>query len=382
MIAIINGRLVLEDRVLENGVLLLEGDTIAALGTAETVTVPADATVYDAKGQFVGPGLVDLHVHGGGGAMFADDPLTASAHFLRHGETTQLPTLYYDLEKTELLAAIARVRAAAAAPGGEAMAGLYMEGPYMNPVYGASPEKNRWKGPIAAEDYEALLAATGDFAKVWVVAPEREGILPFVQAVHAATPQAIISVGHSEATPAQVAALKPYGLRLLTHAMNATGRPAGTAGTRRCGPDEACFLDDDMTAEVICDSAGIHVEPPMLQLLLKIKGPERVVLISDSFVSAEPTPPAFAHITDLSFDANGGLSGSKLTLDVACRNFMRHTGRPIWEAFCLAARNPARMLGMDSTIGSLAVGKRANLVIVDNDFTVKDVFLHGVLQGG
>ena len=130
-------------------------------------------------------------------------------------------------------------------------------------------------------------------------------------------------------------------------------------------------------AEVICDSQGIHVEPDLLRLILLVKGVDHTVLISDSYVSNEPTPPEFAHITDLQFDANGGLCGSKLTLDVACRNMMKHTGCSMNDAFLLASRNPARAIGLDREVGTLEIGKRANLVIVDGEFNVQSVMLDG-----
>ena len=132
-----------------------------------------------------------------------------------------------------------------------------------------------------------------------------------------------------------------------------------------------------MYAEVICDSQGIHVNPDMLALILKIKGKDKIVLISDSFVNDEPTPQKFAHITDLNFDANGLLCGSNLTLNVACRNLIGHLGVSINDAFLMASLNPARAIGLDNEIGSIEIGKNANLVVIDNDFNVNKVILKG-----
>ncbi len=379
MIAIKNANIVLEDSIINDGVLLIDGNKISSFGKSNDVVVPADAEIFDAKGLFVGPGFVDIHVHGGNGHLFENEPLEAAKHFLFHGETTILPTLYYDLNKEDFYQAILKVQdAMKSEPEGRALAGFYMEGPYMNPKYGASPEKNKWKGEIKAEDYTKIVEAAGTDAKVWAVAPEREGLEPFLQKVKAVNPDAVIAVGHSEATPAEVSALKKYGISLQTHCMNATGRPDCSPGTRSCGPDEACFMDDDMYAELICDSQGIHVPADMIRLVLRVKGLDKVVLISDSFVSDEPVPEEFAHITDLQFDANGGLSGSKLTLDSACRNIISHIGCSINDAFIMAARNPARAIGMDKEIGTIEAGKKANLVIIDESFNVKKVILEGI----
>lgn len=378
MIAIRNARLVLEDRILEKGVVLIDNGMIYDFGEEGTVAIPADAEVYDAEGRYVGPGFVDIHVHGGGGHMLYRNPLGAAAHFLRCGTTTVLATTYTDMDTDEMVAAIDRVKEARASGGiGAALGGIYMEAPYMNPKYGAQPEKNKWRGAVDPVAYTPFVKAGGSLVKVWAIAPEREGLLPFILDAKRANPSVVFSVAHSEATPDQVSALKPYGIRLQTHCMNATGRMPTAKGTRSCGPDEACFLDDDMYAEVICDSQGIHVHPDMLRLILKIKGKDKVVLISDSFVSDEPNPPSLAHVTDLCFDANGGLCGSKLTLNVACRNLRKHVGCSIVDAFLMASRNPARVIGMDDTVGTIAIGKRANLVVVDDDFNIERVMLDG-----
>ena len=114
-------------------------------------------------------------------------------------------------------------------------------------------------------------------------------------------------------------------------------------------------------------------------MVLHIKGLERVILISDSTTLNNPNPPALAHVTDLNFDANGGLAGSKLTLDQACRNVMNATGCSISDAFRMASTNPAAALGFDD-IGKIAVGKKADLVFVDDQFRVQQVMLGGKLQ--
>ena len=379
MTAIKNARVVLEYEIIENGVILIDGDRITAVGRADEVAIPESASVYDAKGAYAGPGFIDIHVHGGNGHFFYEDPLAAAEFFLSHGETTVLPTLYYDLTKEEFLASIERVKAAMGqGMAGNAIGGFYMEGPYMNPKYGAQLENNKWRGEIKAEDYNEVVEAAGKHAKVWAIAPEREGLEPFLTKAKLVNPEVVFAVGHSEATPAQVKALKKYGIGLQTHCMDATGRvtPA-SGGTRSCGPDEACLMDKDIYCEMICDSQAIHVPADLQEFILFVKGIDKVVLISDSYVSDEPTPPEFAHIIDLQFDPSGGLCGSKLTLDTACANVMKHTGCSVNDAFLMASRNPARAIGMGSELGSIAVGKRADIVIVDDGFNVENVMLKG-----
>ena len=374
MICIKNATIILEEGVLENGVILVEQDKIACVGTNENIQIPADAEIIDAKGLYVGPGFVDIHVHGGGNAMFYDNPSKAAKHFLSHGETTVLATLYYDLKKEKFFEAISKIKAVMKDSN---IGGFYMEGPYMNPKYGASPEKNKWVGEIKLNDYKQIVENAGNDVKVWAVAPERDGIEPFMAYAKEVNGNVIFAVGHSEAHPSQIEALKKYGIRLQTHCMNATGRTNDSGGIRGVGPDEACLLDDDMYAEIICDSLAIHVKPEMIKLIVKVKGIDKVILISDSFVSNEPNPEKYATVTDLSFDANGGLCGSKLTMDAAARNFMKHTKRSITDAFLVSSTNPAKAVGMYADIGSIKEGKFANMVFVDENINVKKVMLKG-----
>ena len=376
MIAITNAKVVLEHGILWNGVVLVEDGKITAVGKKDEISIPDDAQIYDAGGFYVGPGFVDIHVHGGGGHKLCAEPALAAEHFLKHGETTILAALYYDLSQEEFLDCINRVRETMKKETSP-IAGIYMEGPYMNPKYGASPEKNKWRGEIKPEDYMPIVREAGNIAKVWAIAPEREGVEAFMCDAEAENPGVMFSVGHSEATPAQIQRLKKYGIGLQTHCMNATGRPEVSAGTRSCGPDEACLMDSDMYAEIICDSRAIHVPPDLISMVIKTKGVDKIVLITDSTVSPSPSPEEFRHISDLNFDDNGGLYGSNLTMDIACRNLLSHTNCGIAQAFLMAARNPAKVIKMDDEIGTIEAGKLANLVFVDDMFNVQKVMLKG-----
>lgn len=368
----------LDNGIIQDGVLLAENGCIVDYGESGTLHVPEDAEFIDAGCDYVGPGFIDIHVHGGNGAMFDTDPHAACEYFLSCGETTILPTLFYNLDREEMIRAIDRIRDVANnTEAGKAIAGIYMEGPYMNPGHGASPEKNKWRGDVLKRDYKAIVDCGGDMVKVWAIAPERAGLEPFMRYARQVNPNVVFSVGHSEATPDEIKALGGYGITLQTHCMNATGRRNETSGVRGAGPDEYCLLDDEMYAELICDSRGIHVCPDLLRLVLKIKGVDKVVLISDSFVGITEPPEELRHISDLSFDANGGLCGSKLTMGMACKNMVAHTSCDMTEAFRMASLNPAKVLRIDGETGSIKKGKKANLVIVDDTFAVKKVLLNG-----
>ena len=140
-----------------------------------------------------------------------------------------------------------------------------------------------------------------------------------------------------------------------------------------------CLKNPEVYTELISDSYGLHVHTDMQQLILHCKGLDRTILVTDSTKTTYPNPPHLAYITDLNFDLNGDLGGSKLTMNQACRNIMTHTTCGIAQAFLMASRNPARVLGMDDEIGTIAVGKKANLVILDDRFNIKQVLFEGEL---
>jgi len=379
MICIQNAKVVLENGILWDGVVLVDGARIAAVGKRDEIVIPDGTEMIDAGGAYVGPGFVDIHVHGGNGHAFPKEPAAAAEHFLRRGTTSILPTLYHTLDKQGFLDSIERVRTAMQTEGaGQAIRGIYMEGPYMNPEFGANSKYNQWLGDIVPEAYKDVVDAAGDLVRMWVVAPEREGIEGFVSYAKSVNPNVGFSVGHSRATPAQVRALKKYGLNHMTHCMNATDTHSDWLGTRGAGPDEACFQDPDMYAELICDSGGVHVNAELQRMLLRIKGVDKVVLISDCSGRTDSNIlEHLRHMTDLGFDDEGNLAGSRLSLDMACRNIMSHTNCGIAQAFLMAARNPARAVGLDDEIGTIEAGKRADLVFVDDMFNVKQVMVGG-----
>ncbi len=374
-----NAKVVLETGILFDGVIVTEGDRILAVGKRSEIDLPAGGERIDAEGAYVGPGFVDIHVHGGGGFSTCTDAVRASEFFLRHGTTSLLATPAYSMNFDTFLTAVREARAAMGKA--RTLRGLYLEGPYTNGKYGSHAHLYSWYGQLKPEEYRALVDAAGDAARVWTVAPERksEGLLDFMAYARSVQPDVVFAVGHSEATPDEIRALGKYRPTIETHAMDATGRLPVPAGTRAVGPDEYCLAEPSVYCEMISDSLAVHVKPDMQRLLIHAKGVHHVILITDSTVRSNPNPPELAHVTDLNFDDRGGISGSKMTMEQACRNVMTHTACGIAEAFRMAAGNPARAVGLDDEIGSIEVGKRADLVFCDDVFNVKHVMLGGDL---
>ncbi len=374
MLAIINAELVMKNHFIPEAVLFVEDGVIKGFGEMRNTPIPEGCEILDAEGSYVGPGFVDIHTHSDGAIFFQDDPVTVSQHHLTHGSTSVMPALYTSMNTQQYVDAVATIRNAL--PQCPNIAGLYMEGPYLNPGFGCDRTTNPWADGVKKEAYQPVIDAAWDLARVWCVAPEREGIMDFVLDVKAKNPNAVFAVAHSAAAPAQIEALIPYGLRIGTHHTNATGDLPKYPECRGVCVDETVNYNHDIYAELICDSRGIHVDPYMLRLVRKIKGDDRVVLISDTYASDGPIPDGYDGVYDINFDWEGEIAGSKLTLDIACRNMMKHTGASLVDVFNFASTNPARAVGFTDR-GEIAVGKRADLVLVDHKMNVKKVLLKG-----
>ncbi|MBR3978548.1 MAG: amidohydrolase family protein [Oscillospiraceae bacterium] len=383
MLAIINAELVMRDHLIPEAVLFIEDGKIAGFGEMRTTPIPEGCEILDAKGAYVGPGFVDIHSHAGDGIRFENDPLPAAKAHMACGTTSVLATTNYLCTVPEFVTNIAKIRKAMATPEGKNIAGIYMEGPYINPNFGSESHLNPWTGGVLPEDYEPLLEAGADIIRVWTLGPEREGIEEFVKAAKKANPEVVFTVGHSQASPAQIEKLIPYGLCIGTHHTNATGDLPKYPECRGVCVDETVNYNNAIYAELISDSAGIHVDPYMQRLIRKIKGDDKIILISDQTDSRVLNPAGFEHITDINFTymENGGIdiSGSKLTLNVACRNYMKHTGASIVDAFKVASYNPAKVVGLTDR-GEIREGLRADLVLVDIKMNVKTVIFNGEVQ--
>ena len=175
--------------------------------------------------------------------------------------------------------------------------------------------------------------------------------------------------------------MKKYGLKLQTHHGDSGKAPGLCQCTIGAGCDEFTLYDPDIYAEIICDENGIHVQPDMIKMVVRTKGIERMILITDAMpLSGDYTnneAEGIAYGPDLNYDYEGHLAGSHLTLDNACRNLMKHTGYGLCHAIRFATLNPARLLGIEERVGSLEAGKTANLILIDDMVHVKRVILYG-----
>lgn len=374
MLVIKNATLVMPDHLIPDAALVVEGDTIKDFG--RKLSVSGDAEVIDAKGMFVGPGLIDIHTHSDGVRDFEKEPVECSRTLLEHGITSVLPALYASMDTEEYIEAINNIKMAIESGTCPNLTGIYMEGPYLSPKYGSGNSDEPWGYKTKREKYMPVLEAAKDLAKVFCLAPELEGIKEFAEDAKRLFPDAVFSVAHSEATPEDIEELMPLGLKLATHHTNAVGVLESFPECRGVCVEECVNYNNDIYAEIISDSLGIHVHPYLQRLLLKIKGKDRIILVSDCFVDYGDPLPGCEEAFDISFDMEGGIGGARMTLDTACRNFMIHTGSSMCDIFRFASLNPARLLGWNK-LGRIKKGNKANLVITDNWFNILTTVIDG-----
>lgn len=382
MKAIVNTKLVMEDGIIWDGALTYEEGKILQVGWAKDVSIPEGTEIYDAQGLYTAPGLIDIHNHGGGDWLFAENPTYCAEYFLRHGETTILPTFYHNLDMEAMLAGAEKIRSAAKTGVGRVMDGLYMEGPFME-LSGSFQNEMKWQGAVQESDYVKLIEALGDMVRIWAIDPNRENIEAFMAYAREKTPHVIFAHGHSRATSDQIEALAHYGVKVRTHITNASYPKSRNQGRVGAGGDQYCMYQPDMYAELICDEVGIHVMPGMIKMVLRAKGVDKVCLISDSMPSRTNCKNneelGIWYGPDLNYDDQGKLAGSRMTLDNAVRNMMTHTGHGLCHAIRMATLNPAKLLGIDHRVGSLKPGKTANLIVIDDMVHIKRVILQGDL---
>lgn len=374
MLAIKNATLIMKDHFIPGATILCDEGKIVDFG--KKLEIPEGAQVIDAEGQYVGPGFVDIHTHAAGPYWFYENPKVAGEIILEHGVTTVLPVVYFSMNKKDFIQATKDIQAAVARGDLPNFGGFYMEGPYMNPKFGADRENNPWQAPCTPDDYMDIIRQGGKDVRVWALAPERENIEQFVIDCKKENPDVVFTVAHSEATPEQIEKLMPYGLKIGTHHTNATGTLEKYPECRTPCVDETVNYNREIYAELISDSMGIHVDPYNQRLIRKIKGQDRLILISDACVFDGPQPEGYEGVNDLCFDWAGEIAGSKLTLDVACRNFMTHTGASLVDVFNYASYNPARAVGYTDR-GEIRRGAVADLVICDHQVNINKVILKG-----
>lgn len=382
MKAIIHAKAVTPGGIIDDATLLISDGLIRAVG--KDLQIPEGAQVLDAKGMWVGPGFVDAHLHGDGtDARWEDNPEAVAAHHLKHGSTTMVAYLPYTLPKQELLDATKNVQQLLDDGKMPNVYAIGYEGPFINPQQGANSESCGRTGTDPDEYIPLYEACHGKIAQ-WMYAPEMDPTGQFGDFLREKGITA--AIGHTQATPAQIREAVDRGATMVTHLYDAMGCYLGNESVNITGiiqetAADGCLACPELTYEIIADSLGIHVRPTNIKLVYQLIGPRRICIITDctecNYDPADYPKDHFRSTPDLNFNEAHELSGSRLTMDQAFRNFGRHSGAPVQDLFQMAATTPARMIGIGHLTGSLSVGKWANIVILDQDLQLQTVILRG-----
>lgn len=389
LILLYNANLILPEAVWE-GYLIVQDNKIHTVGHGQDYPKLAYDRMIDVRGKYLAPGFVELHSHGAGGADFMDGTLeaftTACNTHLQHGTTTLLPTTLA-ADKDEIMRSINCFRQAKDELHGKGLYlhGLHMEGPYLNLQQCGAIDPQYIRNPKPEEYEEILEYGKGAIAR-WTFAVELEGAEQFTKRL---CEEGILpSVGHSNAEFAQVSEFFRAGVTHVTHLYSAMSTIVRRNGYRYSGVLESAFCLSQMTVEVIAD--GCHLPNELLELVWRVKGPNRVALTCDSMRCAGENvqesilgslengqkvliEDGVAKLLDRS-----AFAGSIATDDRLVRVMYHQVGIPLVDAVRMMTLTPADIIGLSDRKGSLQAGKDADLVCFDDDIVVSGVMVDGV----
>ena len=396
---LVNATLVLPDRLVPGGALHVRGGRIAAVGAAAELS-PWDGPAVDASGMYAAPGFVDMHVHGGGGADFMDGTgdafRTAIAAHTRHGTTSVVPTTTVarheqTMQFFEVCRAFKRDGAKPASGGGAVarVVGAHLYGPYFAAEKVGCHPRDPARPPTPAE-YEQYLSYAGDGTLlVATCAPELPGAADFYRAARDRGVR--LNAGHSNASWDEMAAAYELGVRHVDHffcAMsNYVSLRSRFGAPMRGGMMEFVLATRDMSTEVIAD--GRHLAPELLRFVLAMKGVDCTALVTDCMRALDMPPgeytfgptgggePIYSDGAVGLMPDKQGLASSVRGMYFMVRNMHQVSGVDLPTALRMASLTPAKILGLDQTIGSLETGKRADLLLLDHELRIAAAWVGG-----
>lgn len=382
---IVHGRVVLSDQVLPEGTILIENGRIVAVTSGEAEW--PDAETLDAAGAYVAPGFIDIHVHGGAGHDFMDGTLEAFQAIARlhafHGTTSMLPTTLTADTRGILDTIDVYEEASGRISNGARFLGLHLEGPYFAMTQRGAQDPRHIRDPDPAE-YMQILGHTNAIRR-WSIAPERKGAIEFGRLL--AEKGILPSMAHTDAVYEEALEAFQNGYTLLTHFYSAMSGVTRRNAFRYAGVIEAGYLHDGLDVEIIAD--GVHLPAPLLKLICKVKGPDRIALITDAMRGAgmPEGPSTLGNRSDglpviiedgvAKLPDRSSFAGSVATADRLVRTMIRLADCSLTDAVRMITATPARILGVQDRIGHLKPGYDADIVIFDEDVQVKETILQG-----
>ncbi len=362
---------------LVSGYVYLENGKITEISAAELPVTEE----FDVGDHYVSPGFIDLHTHGGGGHRFegsVEEVIEGSNFHLKHGTTSICPTVsaaYFDA-MAESVKNIAKAMQDYRVKSN--ILGAHLEGPYLSTKQ-TGAQGAEFITPPKSEDYLPLLKEYGQYIARWSYAPENDQNNDFCKALkaHAVLPAA----GHTDAVYDDIKSAMGEGMKLITHLYSCTSTITRDHGFRRLGVIESAFLEDDLFVEIIAD--GKHLPPELIKLIYKIKGSDRILLITDSLALAG-TDVKRGKMQSTEFIIEDGVcklldrsafAGSIATADRLVRVITTECNIPLTEAIKMMCETPAKLMGLHK--GQLKPGFDADIAVFDDDIQIQSVFVSG-----
>jgi len=376
MLLIENGTVYTLSRVITDGAVLVDGQSIQAVGKRNELIAPTEVRHLDTAGGSIVPGFINMHVHGMSGHDALDGDVeglqTMSVLLTGHGVTSWVPTTGSAPLDTIEAALIAIRQAQDAKTVGAEILGGHVEGPYLSmQERGAHPAELLLTPQ--PEEYAKLLQHA-DVIRVFTLAPELPGALDLIRELKRRN--ILISAGHSVAIDVELSRAVDAGLSHATHMFCNMGTLRRVNLRRVAGLVESILLDDRVTTEIITD--GYHIAPSLMKLALKLKGPERLAIITDGSALTSLPPGSYSiHGMDIILEENiayladhSAYAGSVATMDHCLRCAFESMDISLQDALRMASLTPATILGVADRKGSLETGKDADIVILDNKLHV------------
>lgn len=389
---IVNGKVILPGGILPWGTVLIDDGRIVGVEAAEVDF--ADAILIDAGGQYISPGFIDIHVHGGGGYDFMDGTTEAFLQVAnlhaKHGTTAMLPTTLTS-EREDLLATLDAYDAANRINiSGAAFIGMHLEGPYFAMSQRGAQDPKYIRNPDPAE-YKEILEKYPS-VKRWSAAPELTGAIEFGKYLR--SKNVLAAMAHTDAVYEEASEAFRNGYSLATHFYSAMSGVTRRNAFRYAGVVETAYLLDEMDVEIIAD--GVHLPAPLLQLVVKIKGKEHVALITDAMRAAgtgvtesilggiKNGLPVLVEDGVAKLPDRTAFAGSVATADRLVRTMMEMANCSLSDTVQMITATPARIMGVDDAKGSLQKGKDADLLIFDEAIDIRMTMVKGniVYQAG
>lgn len=379
-------KILLEDRIFDGYVYFADG-IITDVTTEER---PADE-VFDMTGYYVSPGFIDIHTHGGGGYRFegSTEEIVNGCNFhLMHGTTSICPTVSA-APFASMAESAQNIRAAMADPRVKStILGVHMEGPYLSAKQAGAQCPTHITSPVE-EDYLPFIRENADVIARWTYAPENDREEKFAKALQEYG--IIASAGHTDAIYNDMLRAYEQGCALVTHLYSCTSTITRDHGFRRLGVIETAYLTEGMFVEIICD--GKHLPPELIRLIYRIKGADRIALVTDSLALAG-TDQTHGFMQDTEFIIEDGVcklmdksafAGSIATADRLVRVAVKEAGISLPDAVKMMTLTPANIMKLAGK-GKIAPGADADFAVFDEDIRIKSVFAKGALtetaQGG